>query len=179
MQLPVCQLERCVGRRAAAAFGGLALEDRPHPFATAGELEVPLVGEHDRLWPATSADHQRLGVGTGSAEALEHCWQLGAGLAGGEYLVGVSRHIERVYTYVYTKVPTKSRARWKAASALLQSADATARYILSMRGPAPRVRPLRDLSSDLAGTIAPTRIAYKKCGNSRCPRLAVAVGQRS
>ena len=70
VQLAVGELERFVGVQDLGGLGCLAVQRRGDAFAAARELEVTLVGEHDGLGSAASADHNRLGVGAGLPEAL-------------------------------------------------------------------------------------------------------------
>ncbi len=82
MKLLVGELKCLVGVSRLACRACLAVQGGGDAFAPAGQLQVALVGEHDGLRAATSADHDRLGVNAGLTEVLQERRQLSACLAG-------------------------------------------------------------------------------------------------
>jgi hypothetical protein len=71
VQLAVGEFHRLIGIERRGRLARLLLQRGSDTLAAAGELEVALVGEHDRLGASAGADHDRFGVSAGLAEPFE------------------------------------------------------------------------------------------------------------
>ena len=114
VQLAVGELHRVLGIERLAGLARLLFQGSRDTLAAAGELQVALVGEHDRLGAPARADHDRLGVSAVLAEALEQGGQLRARFAGCQHLVRFASHVNKgstnVYTYAITPQTRTGRA---------------------------------------------------------------------
>ncbi len=71
MQLLICQLKRRGGVEGLAGLARLLVQCGGNAFTTTGQLQVELVREHDGFGAPARADHDRLRISAGLAEALE------------------------------------------------------------------------------------------------------------
>ena len=77
---------------------------------------------------------------------------------------------------MYTKVTTKSRARWEPASALVQSAGSDSAVHLDWARDSSACSPAARPSPDLARDYRSDRIAYKKCRKQPVPEFGESQG---
>lgn len=92
MQLTVGERECFVGVEILAGLTRLAVQGGCYTLASAGQPQIALVGEHDGLGSAASADDHRFGVGSVLAEALQQRRELSACLARREDVVRLAGH---------------------------------------------------------------------------------------